>query len=244
VSSRQVASFCWLRLERTTSSACTPSIYCSGDGASVLQNISLKKEVFVTATTLSRRGFVGALAAGAMSSPVAASALDDPVYRAIEAHREANARAIMAKTEYLIGHSLRRAARDAEWDAAWALLDVEPMTIAGVMAVLTYIAAMGRAGHLRHTRMGEGETDAWCGRVRFDADAMRWAVQHLARLSGIPAPAEPSGIVEEDITKRLEYRVGDYGTELPVVRYRNRRSTKSQESLFASYRQHAAADSR
>ena len=80
------------------------------------------------------------------------------------------------------------AAGNAEFDAQWAILETEPTTVAGVLALLDYVVAFKDygwrefydrgledyelTGHAIHDERG----------VSFEDDAMRFASRHLKRL--------------------------------------------------------------
>ena len=88
---------------------------------------------------------------GAAVMPIAglpAAASTDPIFAAIENHRTAQARfsAVIGDEAILDDDPRIDAASGAEEEAAIAILDVSPLTIAGVIALLRYAAEHQRSG--------------------------------------------------------------------------------------------------
>jgi hypothetical protein len=117
----------------------------------------------ITTTPIDRRGALGALAAvaaaGALSvSPALASnGSADPIIGAIEAHRKAEAihAAAVGAADNLPDlpnqEELEAAvdgAQQATVDASFALLETEPATIAGLIALLNYSVLFANSGNL------------------------------------------------------------------------------------------------
>lgn len=159
-----------------------------------------RREILRSATAVAALGMVGvapaALAAGG----------DDPIYAAILAHRESglalartcyeepsfkapNARTPEWEADLETWRASQVAAGDAEFDAQWAMLDVEPTTVAGVLAFLDYLtekAVKGSDGyHDWFDRAAEPGEDARY-RVAFEHDATRFVSQSLKRLLSVP----------------------------------------------------------
>ena len=69
---------------------------------------------------------------------------------------------------------------DAEDEAAWALLDVEPTTIAGCLAFLAYLPRFAPAWPLSEDDDGRS--------ISFDEEALSFLNRHLTRLFGEARP--------------------------------------------------------
>jgi hypothetical protein len=146
-------------------------------------------------STISRRDVltsaagVGAVALTAGAAPAAGLDEPDPIFGAIAdqaAARQAWQNAIDAAPE---GEDLSDEMMDAFCDkhaeAAWAMLDVEATTIAGIAALLTHVSEHKRAGHVWPERaLYDGEPGCRFEGVRFEEDAIRWAAAGLERLAG------------------------------------------------------------
>jgi hypothetical protein len=123
-------------------------------------------------TPASRRQFLASAAAATVAiatAAVPASAASDPIHDAIAIHRAAEAAfaAVLERESALCAELRRRrskldyetdprwieteaerdAACDATFEAAWAILAVQPTTVAGVAAALRYAAENCEAGN-------------------------------------------------------------------------------------------------
>lgn len=75
------------------------------------------------------------------------------------------------------------AAIDASFGAQWAMLDVEPTTVAGVIALLDYMTEFSANGYRGWSdRDAEPGEKASLGSVSFKDDAMHFASRSLKRL--------------------------------------------------------------
>ena len=144
---------------------------------------------------LSRRAVALELATLPIASSFAALPTDDPIYAAMRAHDEAEAAlSANARSEPSFGENAAHDAWDlasevlceAEAEAAWAILKVEPTTVAGVIAFLDYVPAFSRNGfnswpEREATEDDDGGPNKWHG-VKFEDDAMRFVSRQLKRL--------------------------------------------------------------
>src|SRR5688500_15848981 len=97
--------------------------------------------------TLSRRAVTLALAAMPAATTAIASE-PDPIFAAIDVHRRAYVALEQVCKDEPDDDTPEKAtweapygeAADAEWNASWALLDPGPKTVAGVAALLAYMA--------------------------------------------------------------------------------------------------------
>ena len=83
-------------------------------------------------------------------------------------------------TIYAEWRAREAAACEVEWDAAWALLEVEPATIAGVIALLDHVSDFSQDGY-RALPERQGERSDFHS-IAFEEDAIRFAARHLKRL--------------------------------------------------------------
>ena len=144
-----------------------------------------RREVLRSASALAAIAATGSAAVAAASI----ATVDEPMYAAIAAHWKAwedfgaalegepeNTDPI-AKAEWRAGEA---AASKAEWDATWALLDVEPATVAGVIALLDHVSDFSHEGY-RELPERQGERHEFSV-ISFEEDAIRFAARHLKRL--------------------------------------------------------------
>ena len=101
---------------------------------------------------------------GAAVMPIAglpaSAAADDPIFAAIESHRAAwDAFATMIKTAISDDDPRIDVASDAEEKAAIAILDVTPLTIPGVIALLKHAAEHEKSGNTWPCRLFDSEDE-------------------------------------------------------------------------------------
>jgi hypothetical protein len=101
-----------------------------------------------------RAMLAGAAAIPTTALPAAALAAmplePDPIFAAIEAHRarwsEFNAWCALPEAGTEEGKAAENRLSDAEWEAAIALVEIEPTTMAGVIALLRYTVGVNECG--------------------------------------------------------------------------------------------------
>ena len=142
---------------------------------------------------------VATLALGSLGAAANDFGSDDPIHAAIQAHWLAEQalgevcdqepQLDAPKAERDAWCAAQDTAGDAEFDAQWAILDVEPTTVAGVIALLDYIVSFRRNGWREFCDRGleDHEKSGTAGDrrgVSFEDDAMRFAAKALVRLTG------------------------------------------------------------
>jgi hypothetical protein len=153
----------------------------------------------IVAAPMSRRAVTAGLAAlpvSAIGARMRASEID-PILAAIEAHKAAQAR-IDVHCEHACGitdHASEQSAIfeaelsrlcDIEGEAAWAMLNVEPTTVAGVAALLGYIGEYSEGGRKEWPDRAKREDEPgpdW-GHVDFEDDVIAFAARALDRITG------------------------------------------------------------
>jgi len=146
---------------------------------------------------LSRRAMLGRSGSAAVATlalgnlSLASGPSDDPMFAAISAHwtaygafADACAAADVPSDDPRADelNARRDKAGDADWEAAWAMLDVEVSTVGGVVALLRYVNAFRSGGYREWLDRAEDEDGN--GTVRFEDDVLSFAANALVRLTG------------------------------------------------------------